>query len=128
MKVRIELEDGQAFQADANPKTFMGLASKSAFKRQFGVPATVLTLLSEAFVETGEQDENGEQKTRMNPDLTSEQLRHVDEEYVAFLVWTELGRRCPEMPKEPWDKAVERIVSATFDAGDEPDPTPATST
>lgn len=116
----MEFDDGKIVEAEGNPKTFMGLATKRAFKRQFSVPPVVLTLLQHAFVES----DDGMQ---LNPDMPDEQLQHVDEEYLAYVVWLELCRRTDDMPDAPWDDLVDRIVDVEIDTGEDPT-TAATNT
>lgn len=110
MRLSMEFEDGTTVEAEGNPKTFMGLASKRAFKRQFDVPPVVLSLMSHAF------DDDGQ----LNGELSDEQLQHIDEEYLAFLVWLELCRRTNDMPDGDWDEIADRVVDVEIDAGEDP--------
>lgn len=110
MRLKMELDDGSVYEADANPKTFMGMASKSLFKKQFGVPAIVMSVWANAF------DADGQ----LAADLPADQLQWLDDEYLAFLVWLELARRV-ELPAGDWDDIVTRVVGVEID--NERDPT-----
>lgn len=110
MKLSMEFEDGTVVSAEANPKTFMGLATKRAFKRQFDVPPVVLSLMGHAF------DDDG----NLNAELSDEQLQHIDEEYMAFIVWLELCRRSDDMPDGDWDEIADRIVDVEIDQSEGP--------
>lgn len=124
MKIKMELDDDTVYEATANPKTFNGLATKSAFKKQFGVPPIVLSLMGEVFVEDdeGKSDGDDDEDAKVHLDLSAiapEHLQYIDEEYLAFLVWMELKRRCDDLPDDPWDKLVERIVDVVIDTSDD---------
>lgn len=116
MKLSIEFDDGQVVASDeCSEKTFTGLASQRAFKRQFKVPPVVLSLLQHAF--TGDGDD---ESRMLNPELSDEQVQHLDQEYLAFLVWLELCRRCDDMPDGDWDEIVERVVDVEIDQSEDP--------
>lgn len=112
MRLKLEFDDGRVVEGDANPKTFMGMASKSAFKKQFGVPAIVMSVWAQAF------DGDG----KLSADLPADQLQWLDEEYLAFLVWMELHRRVDDMPDGDWDQIVQRVVGVEVE-NDVEDPT-----
>lgn len=114
MRLRLELDDGTVVEADANPKTFMGMASKSAFKKQFGVPAIVMSVWAQAFTDDGRLD---------TANLPADQLQWLDDEYLAFLVWMELHRRVDTMPEGGWDQIVQRVVGVEIDNDGVEDPT-----
>lgn len=112
MHVSMEMVDGTVYEAVANPKTFNGMATKAAFKKQFGVPQIVMSLWAKA----------------MGPDgldlsqLSDDQVGHLDEQHLAFMVWCELRRRLDDVPDGPWDELVELIVDIEIDSSSE-DPT-----
>lgn len=122
MKVSMELEDGTVYEAKANEKTFNGLATKSAFKKQFSVPPLVTSLWSQVLVDDddAEPDDDGKQPKKL--DLSAvppEHLQYMDEQHLAFMVWLELKRRRDDLPNLPWDKLVERIVDVEVDFSDD---------
>lgn len=122
MKVSMELEDGRSFEAVANPKTFNGLASKSAFKKQFNVPPLVTALWSQVLVEDAdaEPDEDGDRPRKLDlSQVPAEQLQYLDEQHLAFLVWLELKRRRDDVPDGPWEQLVEQIVDVAVDVSDD---------
>lgn len=115
MKIAMEFEDGRRFEATANEKTFRGIATKSAFKKQFGVPFIVTGLWSQVFVD----GDDGEESKLDLSQVSADQLQYLDDEHLAFLVWMELKRRCDDLPDGSWDKIVPQIADVEMDFTDE---------
>lgn len=121
MKVFMEFDDGRRFEAVGNTKTFAGLASKSAFKKQFGIPFIVTRLWSQLMVDDPDAPEGaeGDGKRLDVSQLTSEQLALLDDEHLAYLVWLELKRRRGDIPDGKWDDIVANLVDAGIDFSDD---------
>lgn len=125
MKIALEI-DGTWYEAEANAKTFNGVASKQRFKERFGVPAAYLS------VYTSLVDDDSDEGVDWSK-LSSEQMAALPDPDVAFafLLWLELKRRCDSLPADKWDDLIERITDVWVDAGDgegDADPSPQTST
>lgn len=118
--VALEFDDGRRFEADVNPKTWDGLSTREAFKRQFGIPLDFMGLYSTLFA----ADEDGERHfdpSQLSTDVV--QMLPDTQVALAFMAWMELKRRCEGVPDGPWDQVVEQIVAFEPTDDDDEDPT-----
>lgn len=113
----VDTPEGESEQQFSHVGLFAPLADRVAFERHFGVSATVLSRLTEAF------DEDG----KLKPDVDPASIR---EEWVAFLVWRVLHRKhaageavgsFAEFAEQATDLAVEELTEQEADP--ELDPT-----
>lgn len=120
MKITLEFDGDTTYAVEGNRKTFHGLATKAAFKRQFGVPLAYLSVYSSIIPDDADEPID---ISKLKPEQVSV-LPDPDVGF-AFLAWLEAKRRDPDVPDGKWDDIVERITDVEIDHGDEPDPTEA---
>ncbi len=106
MKIRLELDDGHSYSAESNPRTFMGLASRIAFERQFGMSPAAMKAWQSLYDNEGNLRDDAE-------------LGVLREEWLAFFGWHELRRHDDDVPE--WEYVIEHVVACDF--GDPENPT-----
>lgn len=119
MKISVELLDGEPLECEANPKTWMCLADRIAFREQFGVAPNEMALWSDLFTDG---DDGGR---TIRPDADPELLGRMREDYLLFFAWRELTRRLDKAKVPAFAQLAEQAGGLTIDAsdGDAADPT-----
>lgn len=112
MKIRLEMDDGRVFEAEANDKTWSCLADRIRFEKQFATSWTVM----EAWRTLFDEDEDGKRTPRPGADLSI-----IREEYTTFLYWCELRRRAENVPD--WVEVIEHGIECGPIGEAELDPT-----